>query len=146
MPSQFLAPREHARVVASHRLRAHEDLRHLREASEHAPLCVGNAVFRAERRDLGLHFAIAQHRHVGKEVVLDLVVEPEVGEVEEVAAGRVVGRADDLPGEPGDPEHSWIGLMLFDYITMVTALGGDASALEAVEARNVAPDEATYPQ
>lgn len=55
-------------------------------------------------------------------------------------------RDDDLPGEPGDPEHSWLGLMLFDYITMTESLGGDASALEAVEVRNVAPDEADYPQ
>jgi ABC-type Zn uptake system ZnuABC Zn-binding protein ZnuA len=55
-------------------------------------------------------------------------------------------RDDDLPGEPGDAEHSWLGLMLFDYITMTTALGGDPSALQAVDVRNVAPDEATYPQ
>ncbi len=55
-------------------------------------------------------------------------------------------RDDDLPGEPGDAEHSWLGLMLFDYITMVTALGGDPAALEAIEVRNVAPDEAMYPQ
>jgi ABC-type Zn uptake system ZnuABC Zn-binding protein ZnuA len=55
-------------------------------------------------------------------------------------------RDDDLPGAPGDAEHSWLGLMLFDYITMVNGLGGDASALEAVEVRNVAPDEASYPQ
>ena len=47
-------------------------------------------------------------------------------------------RDDDLPGEPGDAEHSWLGLMRFDYITMTEALGGDASALEAVEVRNVA--------
>ena len=55
-------------------------------------------------------------------------------------------RDDDLPGEPGDVEHSWLGLMRFDYITMTEALGGDASALEAFELRNVAPDEAEYPQ
>lgn len=55
-------------------------------------------------------------------------------------------RDDDLPGEPGQPEHSWLGLMRFDYITMTDALGGDASALEAVELRNIAPDEAEYPQ
>jgi ABC-type Zn uptake system ZnuABC Zn-binding protein ZnuA len=55
-------------------------------------------------------------------------------------------RDDDLPGEPGDAQHSWLGLMLFDYITITTALGGDAAALEAVEVRNVAPDEARYPQ
>ncbi len=55
-------------------------------------------------------------------------------------------RDDDLPGEPGDPEHSWLGLMVFDYVTMTRALGGDPSAIEALEVRNVAPDTATYPQ
>jgi len=55
-------------------------------------------------------------------------------------------RDDDLPGEPGQTEHSWLGLMRFDYITMTEALGGDAAALKAVELRNVAPDRAEYPQ
>jgi len=55
-------------------------------------------------------------------------------------------RDDDLPGEPGDPEHSWVGLMHFDYVTMTEALGGDATALKAFEPRNVAPDNAEYPQ
>ncbi|MEO7837384.1 MAG: metal ABC transporter substrate-binding protein [Acidimicrobiales bacterium] len=55
-------------------------------------------------------------------------------------------RDDDLPGAPGAPEHSWLGLMRFDFITMTEALGGDASALTAVRLRNVAPDEAKYPQ
>lgn len=55
-------------------------------------------------------------------------------------------RDDDLPGEPGDPEHSWVGLMRFDYITMTEALGGDASALQAFAPRDVAPDSAEYPQ
>ncbi len=55
-------------------------------------------------------------------------------------------RDDDLPGAPGEVEHSWLGLMRFNFITMTTALGGDASALEGFEVRNVAPDDATYPQ
>ncbi len=55
-------------------------------------------------------------------------------------------RDDDLPGEPGDEEHSWLGLMRFDYVVMTEALGGDASALEAFEVRNVTTDEAEYPQ
>jgi len=55
-------------------------------------------------------------------------------------------RDDDLPGEPGDPEHSWIGLMHFDYVTMTEAMGGDASALKAFTPANGAPDEADYPQ
>ncbi len=55
-------------------------------------------------------------------------------------------RDDDLPGAPGDPEHSWAGLMRFDYVTMTEALGGDPSALKAFEPRDVAPDTAEYPQ
>ena len=55
-------------------------------------------------------------------------------------------RDDDLPGAPGDPEHSWMGLMHFDYVTMTEAMGGDASALKAFEPADVAPDTASYPQ
>ena len=55
-------------------------------------------------------------------------------------------RDDDLPGAPGEPEHSWMGLMRFDYVTMTEAMGGDASALKAFEPGDVAPDKATYPQ
>ncbi len=55
-------------------------------------------------------------------------------------------RDDDLPGEPGAAQHSWVGLMHFDYVTMTEALGGDASALQAFKPRNVAPDTAEYPQ
>jgi ABC-type Zn uptake system ZnuABC Zn-binding protein ZnuA len=55
-------------------------------------------------------------------------------------------RDDDLPGAPGDPEHSWVGLMRFDYLTMTQAMGGDASALKALQPANAAPDDATYPQ
>jgi ABC-type Zn uptake system ZnuABC Zn-binding protein ZnuA len=55
-------------------------------------------------------------------------------------------RDDDLPGAPGDTEHSWLGLMRFDYLTMVEALGGDASALRSFGVSDVASDRATYPQ
>jgi len=55
-------------------------------------------------------------------------------------------RDDDLPGEPGEPEHSWAGLMRFDYATITEALGGDASALHAVDIGGLAPDRARYPQ
>ena len=55
-------------------------------------------------------------------------------------------RDDDLPGEPGEEEHSWLGLMKFDYVTMVEALGGDPSAIEAFAVTNVTADRATYPQ
>jgi len=54
-------------------------------------------------------------------------------------------RDDDLPGEPGEPEHSWLGLMRFDFVTMTEALGGDPSALEGFELPDL-DDRAEYPQ
>ena len=55
-------------------------------------------------------------------------------------------RDDDLLGSPGDAEHSWLGLMRFNFVTMVEALGGDASALKALDVSDVGPDTAIYPQ
>jgi ABC-type Zn uptake system ZnuABC Zn-binding protein ZnuA len=55
-------------------------------------------------------------------------------------------RDDDLPGEPGDPEHSWLGLMKFNFVTMVEALGGDASAIKVIDTADVVEDRAVYPQ
>jgi ABC-type Zn uptake system ZnuABC Zn-binding protein ZnuA len=80
----------------------------------------------------------------GSEVFPSPVLE-QIGEEAGVEYVDVL-RDDDLPDEPGDERHSWLGLMVFDYITMTEALGGDAAALEALEVRNVVPDEASYPQ
>jgi ABC-type Zn uptake system ZnuABC Zn-binding protein ZnuA len=55
-------------------------------------------------------------------------------------------RDDDLPGEPGDPEHSWAGLMRYDYVTMITGLGGQAPQLKALDTAPAVPDDADYPQ
>jgi manganese/iron transport system substrate-binding protein len=55
-------------------------------------------------------------------------------------------RDDDLPGAPGEVEHSWAGLMKFNYITIVEALGGDTSALKAASIDAKILDKATYPQ
>jgi ABC-type Zn uptake system ZnuABC Zn-binding protein ZnuA len=55
-------------------------------------------------------------------------------------------RDDDLPGAPGEPDHSWLGLMRYDFITMIKGLGGTATNLEKVTVTNVAPDDASYPQ
>jgi ABC-type Zn uptake system ZnuABC Zn-binding protein ZnuA len=55
-------------------------------------------------------------------------------------------RDDDLPGGPGEPDHSYLGLMKFDLVTMVSNLGGDASRLEAFDATDVVRDNADYPQ
>jgi ABC-type Zn uptake system ZnuABC Zn-binding protein ZnuA len=53
-------------------------------------------------------------------------------------------RDDDLPGEPGDPDHTYLGLMVFDFRTIVEALGGDASSLDTVDTGNVAGGDADY--
>ena len=55
-------------------------------------------------------------------------------------------RDDDLLGAPGDPEHSWLGLMRFNYVTMIEALGGQAPDLRALDVTDVGPDSAEYPQ
>jgi ABC-type Zn uptake system ZnuABC Zn-binding protein ZnuA len=55
-------------------------------------------------------------------------------------------RDDDLPGKPGDKDHSFLGLMQFDFVTMVTALGGDATAVKAFDPTDVVSDKANYPQ
>ena len=55
-------------------------------------------------------------------------------------------RDDDLPDAPGAVKHSWAGLMQFDYVTIVEALGGDASALKAVKIDTGINDKASYPQ
>jgi ABC-type Zn uptake system ZnuABC Zn-binding protein ZnuA len=55
-------------------------------------------------------------------------------------------RDDDLLGEPGDAQHSWADLMKFNFTTMVEALGGDASALAAVDTKAGVVDKAFYPQ
>jgi ABC-type Zn uptake system ZnuABC Zn-binding protein ZnuA len=55
-------------------------------------------------------------------------------------------RDDDLPGSPGAATHSYLGLMKFDFVTMVSNLGGDASKLQGFDPADVARDEADYPQ
>jgi ABC-type Zn uptake system ZnuABC Zn-binding protein ZnuA len=55
-------------------------------------------------------------------------------------------RDDDLPDAPGKPDHSYLGLMKFDFATMVENLGGDATKLKAFDATDVVTDTANYPQ
>jgi manganese/iron transport system substrate-binding protein len=55
-------------------------------------------------------------------------------------------RDDDLPGEPGDKDHSWLGLMKYNYITMIQGLGGTTKNLEAVNTTSGVKDYAKYPQ
>ncbi|MDA1127321.1 MAG: metal ABC transporter substrate-binding protein [Chloroflexi bacterium] len=52
---------------------------------------------------------------------------------------------DDLPGKPGDAEHSYLGLMQQNLTVMIPALGGDASAVAGLDVSNL-PGGAVYPQ
>ena len=55
---------------------------------------------------------------------------------------------DDLPGKPGDPQHTYLGLMQQNMVAMIPALGGDASAVAGLETGNVFDGDsgAVYPQ
>ena len=55
---------------------------------------------------------------------------------------------DDLPGAPGDPDHSYLGLMTRNMIVMVQALGGDVAPLQGLDSSLVfqGPSTAVYPQ
>jgi ABC-type Zn uptake system ZnuABC Zn-binding protein ZnuA len=57
-------------------------------------------------------------------------------------------RDDDLPGEPGDGDHSYIGLMLRNMEIMLPALGGNTDALSGIDPGPVheGESEADYPQ
>ena len=46
-------------------------------------------------------------------------------------------RDDDLPGEPGAPQHSYIGMMVENVRTMVSALGGRADALQGIDPADI---------
>lgn len=72
---------------------------------------------------------------------------PVLRQIAEETGTEYVGdlRDDDLPGVPGDPDHSWFALMRFNYVTLVEAFGGDASALATVPGPELV-DVADYPQ
>ena len=55
-------------------------------------------------------------------------------------------RDDDLPGAPGDAEHSWLGLMKYNYRTMISGLGGTPTQLDAITLAPVSSTSAVYPQ
>lgn len=55
-------------------------------------------------------------------------------------------RDDDLPGAPGEENHSWLGLMQYNFATMIEGLGGQAPNIRAVDITSPIPDSAEYPQ
>jgi len=48
-------------------------------------------------------------------------------------------RDDDLPGDNGDRDHSYFGLMAFDFRTFMGALGGDVSTFDGFDVSNIEP-------
>ena len=55
-------------------------------------------------------------------------------------------RDDDLPGMPGEPQHSLLGLLRYNYRTMISGLGGQPTQLDALVFESKVPDTAYYPQ
>jgi ABC-type Zn uptake system ZnuABC Zn-binding protein ZnuA len=55
-------------------------------------------------------------------------------------------RDDDLPGAPGDAEHSWLGLMRYNFRTMISGLGGTPTQLDAITIAPTSSESAVYPQ
>jgi len=45
-------------------------------------------------------------------------------------------RDDDLPGDVGGSQHSYVGLMIYDVRTIVIDLGGNPSALDGIPTRS----------
>lgn len=55
-------------------------------------------------------------------------------------------RDDDLPGMPGEPQHSLLELLRYNYRTMIAGLGGIPTQLDALVFERTVPDNAFYPQ
>ena len=53
-------------------------------------------------------------------------------------------RDDELPGKPGDPQHSYVGMMIDNMTIMFEALGGSTEALKKVDPAPVAGAYADY--
>lgn len=70
---------------------------------------------------------------------------PVLAQIAQETGARYVDdlRDDDLPGENGDADHSYFGLMVFDFRTFMGALGGDVSPFERIDVTNVAPGDTT---
>jgi len=83
----------------------------------------------------------------GSEVFASDVLETIAGESDAKYVDDL--RDDDLPGDPGDPEHSYLGLMVQNMRIMLPALGGDASPMDRVNVALVfddGPSTADYQQ
>jgi ABC-type Zn uptake system ZnuABC Zn-binding protein ZnuA len=84
---------------------------------------------------------IAQVRREGVPAIFGSEVFPStvLSQVASEADARYVDklRDDDLPGAGDAPNHTYLGLIQDDVVTMTRALGGDPSAVRAVEVGDV---------
>ncbi len=55
-------------------------------------------------------------------------------------------RDDDLPGQPGDEQHSYFGLMVNNVRFMAEALGGDANRIVSFDTTNIPGQDADIDQ
>jgi ABC-type Zn uptake system ZnuABC Zn-binding protein ZnuA len=72
---------------------------------------------------------------------------PVLQQIAEEAGAQYIDelRDDDLPGENGDADHSYFGLMVFDFKTFMGALGGDVTPFDSFDVQNLQPgDTSTY--
>lgn len=80
---------------------------------------------------------ITQIREEGVSAVFGSEVFPS-GVLEQIANEAGADYVDELrddapPGEPGDPEHTYVGMMLRNMELMIPALGGNVDALAGIE-------------
>jgi ABC-type Zn uptake system ZnuABC Zn-binding protein ZnuA len=91
---------------------------------------------------------IAQVREEGVPAIFgsEVFPSPVLEQIAEETGAEYVDdlRDDDLPGSLGGPEHTYLGLMVFDYRTFMGALGGDVSPFEAIDTGNVTEGGAEY--
>lgn len=53
-------------------------------------------------------------------------------------------RDDEVPGKPGDPQHSYLGMMVENLTVMFEALGGSGDAFKKIDPAPVAGSHADY--
>lgn len=70
----------------------------------------------------------------GSEVFASEVLDTIANEVGAVQVSTL--RDDDLPGESGDPENTFVAMMVENVRTMAAALGGDPSPLDGFDTTN----------
>lgn len=71
---------------------------------------------------------------------------PVLAQIAREAKSRYIDklRDDELPGKPGEPQHSYIGMMVENMTIMFEALGGSVNALKKIDPAPVAGAHADY--